>query len=80
MKPTHYISDESLQFAQLKAIIEQGNTLALSSDALSRITKCRSFLEQKIGEEGALYYGINTGFGSLCNMQISHEIGWCQEI
>jgi histidine ammonia-lyase len=73
MKPTHYISDESLQLAQLKVIVEQDTTLALSSDALSRLEKCRTFLEKKIGEEGALYYGINTGFGSLCNIQISHE-------
>ena len=50
MKPTHYISDESLQLAQLKTIVEQDTQLALSSDALSRLEKCRTFLEKKIGE------------------------------
>ena len=38
-----------------------------------KIKKNRDYLEAKIGDENAIYYGINTGFGSLCNVKISTE-------
>lgn len=55
-------------------------TLTLSEDIQKKIADNRNYLEQKIKEPGAVYYGINTGFGSLCNIQISqHELEELQE-
>ena len=47
-------------------------TIALSAAAKNRINKNRSYLEKKISTD-ATYYGINTGFGSLCNVRIANE-------
>ena len=43
--------------------------LTLSETALNRIAANRNYLE-KIMDNGKTYYGINTGFGSLCNVRI----------
>jgi histidine ammonia-lyase len=46
--------------------------IQLSDNALNRVIANRAFLEQKIAG-GQTYYGINTGFGSLCNVRISDD-------
>jgi histidine ammonia-lyase len=47
--------------------------LKLSDEAINRIVHCRTYLEDKIRDEHQPIYGINTGFGSLCNTEISKE-------
>src|ERR1700754_3493848 len=55
------------------------STLALSADAVNRINVNRKYLDD-ILQKGATYYGINTGFGSLCNVRIEdHELSQLQE-
>lgn len=50
--------------------IEQSiGTIELSPAAIERIRVNRAYLD-KILEKGQTYYGINTGFGSLCNVRI----------
>lgn len=46
--------------------------IQLSDDAIQRIQKNRTYLEQIISK-GETYYGINTGFGSLCDVRISDD-------
>ncbi len=46
--------------------------LVLSDEAISRIDTNRAYLD-KILEGGNTYYGINTGFGSLCNVRIADD-------
>lgn len=46
--------------------------IALSDSALSRVRANRTFLETKI-DSGQTFYGINTGFGSLCNVRINDD-------
>lgn len=43
----------------------------LAPDAIAKIEKCRAYLDGKIKEVDKTYYGINTGFGSLCDVKIS---------
>ncbi|HTO16009.1 MAG TPA: histidine ammonia-lyase [Edaphocola sp.] len=55
------------------------NKIQLSEQALERVRANRAFLEKKI-DSGATYYGINTGFGSLCNVRIEDsELNQLQE-
>lgn len=55
------------------------NTLQLSQPATERIAVNRAYLD-KILEQGNTYYGINTGFGSLCNVRIEpDELSQLQE-
>ena len=48
-------------------------TIQIDEEAFHAIEKCHNYLLKKIAEPGALYYGINTGFGSLCDTQINHD-------
>ena len=73
MDNTHYISTEVLSLEALQEIISQYKTLALSDEAKVNIQKCRDFLDKKMASHSKPIYGINTGFGSLCNVKISNE-------
>ena len=73
MKNTHYISPKGLDFETINRIIHDKYTLALSDEATKKITRCRDYLDHKMDENDHPIYGINTGFGSLCNTSISDE-------
>ncbi|WMW77211.1 histidine ammonia-lyase [Flavobacterium sp. 20NA77.7] len=73
METIHYISSNLLTLAHVNEIIFQGKKLALSEEAISNIEKCRSYLNAKMQANETPIYGINTGFGSLCNVKISNE-------
>lgn len=54
-------------------------TIGLSADAVNRISVNRAYLDS-ILRSGKTFYGINTGFGSLCNVRINdHELELLQE-
>jgi histidine ammonia-lyase len=73
METIHYISSDVLHLETLHQIISQHKTIALSEEAKVNIQKCRNYLDKKMSNDGAPIYGINTGFGSLCNVKISNE-------
>jgi histidine ammonia-lyase len=53
--------------------------IIIAPDAIRRIEKNRHYLDEKL-KQGNVHYGINTGFGSLCNVQISDsELSLLQE-
>ena len=67
----HYISAETLSLENIGAIITDQKKLALSAEAKVNIQKCRDYLDAKMASHSKPIYGINTGFGSLCNVKIS---------
>ena len=73
MDNTHYVSTELLSLETLEEIISHGKQLALSEEATVNIQKCRAYLDKKMASQSEAIYGINTGFGSLCNVKISNE-------
>ncbi len=73
MRETHYISTELLDLSLLKDIIENNKSLDLSEEAVAKINKAHTYLQNKIKESDTPIYGINTGFGSLCDVEISSE-------
>lgn len=74
MKSTHLIDPgDHLTAHQLTDILNSGKKLELSENARNKISKCRAYLDSSLpGKSGAIY-GINTGFGSLCNTVISEN-------
>ncbi len=68
---THHISPDHLSLEQIQEVLSSRSNLALSAEASARIRHCRDFLEQKLASNDQLFYGINTGFGSLCDVRIS---------
>lgn len=74
------ISHRAIQIDDIANILISKEELTLSEEASQAILKCRKYLDEKINEEGAKYYGVNTGFGSLCDVEISKsEINQLQE-
>ncbi len=54
--------------------IEAGSVeITLSSEARSRIVASHHYLQQKLATGQEIIYGINTGFGSLCNVEIKDD-------
>ena len=73
MENTHYISSAVLSLETLQEIISEHKSIALSDEARINIQKCREYLDKKMATNDDPIYGINTGFGSLCNVKISNE-------
>jgi len=69
----HAISDEYLTLDKVDEIVRSGADLELSEGAKNRIVKCRDYLDQRMEKSDDPIYGINTGFGSLCNTTVSNE-------
>lgn len=73
MESYHYISSDVLDLHIIYNIIEHEKKLELSEEARVNIEKSRNYLDEKIKKNDKPIYGINTGFGSLCNVKISAE-------
>lgn len=73
MPSTHQISSDHLSLDTLKEILDDNYTLGLSEASIEKITACRNYLDNKLKKSDQLFYGINTGFGSLRNIKISDD-------
>lgn len=60
-------------FQQLKNLLSFDQLVSITFDAHERILKCREYLDNKMNDSDALFYGINTGFGYLQNVRISKD-------
>jgi histidine ammonia-lyase len=70
---THFISKEHLSIDLIATILKSNAKLALSESAITAIVKCRTYLDNKMANSTKPVYGINTGFGSLCDVKINTE-------
>ncbi len=57
----------------LQRIVESGEPISLSQEAKNKIEKCNTYLLNKVQQPGPPIYGVNTGFGSLYNKEVSKE-------
>ncbi len=65
---------KKLTLAQLNTFVaSQKVTVTLSENTRLQILKGREYLDHKLKTHGAPIYGINTGFGSLCNVIIPDD-------
>ena len=69
----HSISHEHLTLERLQEILDNGEHLALSEEAVAAIEKCRHYLDTIMEDIDRPVYGITTGFGSLYNVTIPAE-------
>ena len=69
----HSISHKHLTLERLREIVETGEQLALSEEAVKAIEKCRKYLDDKMKDIDRPVYGITTGFGSLYNVTIPEK-------
>lgn len=65
---------------EIADLVKSGEKISLSPAMVANIQKGRAFLEDYIDRATAPVYGVNTGFGSLCNTEIGKEdLGRLQE-
>ncbi|WP_181305438.1 histidine ammonia-lyase [Rufibacter sp. XAAS-G3-1] len=73
MATQHLVSLGPLSLPEIKKILQTKATLALSEEVEQRILRAHAYLHQHLQAAPAPVYGINTGFGALCNTTISPE-------
>lgn len=66
------ITPAPVDFEVISALMQPDASLGIAEETKERIRKSRLFLRKKL-DEGGTFYGINTGFGSLCNVRISKD-------
>jgi histidine ammonia-lyase len=66
----HRISPDFITLDTIRAALQPDTKLQLSPKSRDQIVRSRKWLDEKLSESNALFYGINTGFGSLCNVAI----------
>jgi histidine ammonia-lyase len=71
MTKTQCISEAYLDLNVLKRVLGSDETLDLSPDQWQKVQQCRDYLDRQIQRGDQTFYGINTGFGALCHIQIS---------
>ena len=55
---------------QIRDLLTTNKKIELYGESKEKITKCNAFLLSKIEDKNSVIYGVNTGFGSLCNTKI----------
>ncbi|AJA69969.1 histidine ammonia-lyase [Myroides odoratimimus] len=73
MELVHYITSDVFTIEKLNEILTQGQKIQLSEEARANIVNCRMYLDDKMAKQADPIYGINTGFGSLCNVKIDND-------
>ena len=73
MEEMFTISSQPVSLGQVRKFLDTRARLQLSEEVQQKVRRCREYLDQKVGQAGSVYYGINTGFGSLCDVRISGE-------
>ncbi len=70
---THEVSSQELDYHHIRKIIGSDTKIVLSDDAVKRVNACRRYLDKRIVDHKEPIYGVTTGFGSLCNRDISYS-------
>jgi histidine ammonia-lyase len=68
---TQLIGPEHWHISDIPLLLK--SQIQLNDTAIANITNCRNYLDKKMQDPNAVYYGINTGFGSLCNVKIAPD-------
>ena len=69
----YYIEKQWISLNLFEEIIASNQLVFLSDEVRNDIVLCRDYLDRKLSNSEQLYYGINTGFGSLCDTRIQKE-------
>ena len=68
---SYVIDIKDYKINEVESIARSNVHISLSQECWDAILICRSYLDDLIEGSDELIYGINTGFGSLCNTAIS---------
>lgn len=67
------ITSKRISLEDIYIYFQEDIELHLSDASKASIEKSRSYLDEKLKDSDSTFYGINTGFGSLCDVKISKD-------
>ncbi len=71
MSNTVAIGKREITISEVAEIIHNNQKISLTAEAREAIIQCRLYLDSKLAAQKKPFYGINTGFGSLCDIIIN---------
>lgn len=71
MKSVFKITSDRLKLKHLDLLFSEDHEVEISDEVYHIVDDCRKYLESKLSGSKDPFYGINTGFGSLCDVKIS---------
>ncbi|MBI3232993.1 MAG: histidine ammonia-lyase [Bacteroidetes bacterium] len=69
----HFEIGSTLTIQLLKQIVNHNTPLVLNEKTKQNILKCRGYLDNIVSKGDKIIYGVNTGFGSLCNTIVPND-------
>ena len=77
---SHLFHTGWLTIHDLVTTVKDGRQVSIPDQCWQNVDESRDYLYHKLQEANKRFYGINTGFGALADVQISsHELGQLQE-
>ena len=73
MSKTYKIGENLISISDISKIINEDIQIDLSDISTEKVVNCRKYLDKKMEINSDPIYGVNTGFGSLCNHKISED-------
>lgn len=70
MSSQHSVSENFLSIDEAIHLLNDHAKLNITEASKNKIEKCRQYLDNRLADGDDTFYGINTGFGSLCNVKI----------
>jgi histidine ammonia-lyase len=67
----NFTVEKNISLEQIARLAASQTKIELDTSAVERIKNCKEYLDDKINKSDEAFYGINTGFGSLCNTVVS---------
>lgn len=69
----HVVGEKPLSIEEVHHIVKNDLKLELSNTCKEAVKANRAYLDDKLSGNNKAYYGINTGFGSLCDVVIDDD-------
>ena len=69
----HHINNQHYTLEDFEQIVSSGVKISIGENARKSVENCYNYLHKKLESEKQVIYGINTGFGSLCDTVIGHH-------
>jgi len=65
--------DDIQTIAQVAEVLHSNKKISIGEESKAAILKSYNYIKNKMDSTDAVIYGINTGFGSLCNTTVAHS-------
>jgi histidine ammonia-lyase len=69
----HYITDDFYSVEKINALVVSIEKIGISEASKIKVSACADYLKRKLTTGNEVIYGINTGFGSMCNTVINNK-------